>query len=441
MGDRFVSALARLVLAVFFRRVLVRGLEPSMSSGPVLVVANHVNSLIDAVLVAGTFPRMPRFLAKSTLWNNPGLRPFLALGKVIPVYRRQDPGVDASLNQTTFARCHEVLRDGGVIAIFPEGISHNEPELQPLRTGVARIALEAEERFGPLGVKILPAGLTFDAKGTFRSSALVRFGAPIEPRAQEGEDPRDTVLRLTEEVALALRAQTLNFRSWDQARRLQRAVELYGQPRLQVPRRASLAQVHDLQRAFLEGYTVLAERFPERVARVEEAVDRYDRLLTEAGLRDDQVGSVYPAGKVASYVATRLLSLLLGLPLAVVGTLLNWLPYRIPGGLARRFAATPDVESTYKLFPAVVLFPLFWLGEAFAAGYLAGWPAGLALAVVAPLSGWMALRFHERRRSFLSEVGAYLKLRPRRKMARELKSRREEVQAAVQELVETYSTP
>ena len=440
MLDRLVHGLARLVLAIFFRRVLIEGREHLPKQGPVLVVANHVNSLIDAVLVAGTVHRMPRFLAKSTLWKMPGVRPFLVLGKVIPVYRRQDAGVDTSQNQTTFARCHEVLRDGGMIALFPEGISHNEPELQPLKTGAARIALEAEDRFGPLGVSIVPAGLTFDAKGRFRSSALVHFGAPLEAARRDGEDPREAVLRITKEVDAALREETLNFESWEQARLLRRAAEIYRQPQRSVPGRATLAEAHALQKAFLEGYPRLRERFPDRVERVEWAVDRYDRLLSGAGLRDDQVGSDYPRTQVLRYVATRFFHLLLRLPLAIVGTILNWLPYRIPGWVARRFAKSPDVESTYKLFPAIAIFPLFWLGEAVTAGVFGGWPAALGLAILAPLSGWVALRFHERRRSFLSEARAYLKLRTRKDLARELKDRRQEVLVAVQDLVERSRT-
>jgi hypothetical protein len=87
-----------------------------------------------------------------------------------------DEGVDTSKNLEMFARCHEVLRDGGRIALFPEGISHDEPRLQPLRTGAARIALESERRFGPLGVRIVPIGLLFDERGTFRTRTLVVVG-------------------------------------------------------------------------------------------------------------------------------------------------------------------------------------------------------------------------------------------------------------------------
>ena len=232
--DRLLQGLARLVLRIFFRRLEIEGREHVATDRPVLVVANHVNSLIDAVLLVAALPRMPRFLAKSTLWQMKPILPFLKLGGVIPVYRRQDEGVDPSKNAETFAKSHETLAAGGMIALFPEGKSHNEPELQPLKTGAARIALDTEDRFGPLALTLVPAGLVFDAKESFRSRALVRFGVPIVPEPpREGEDAKDfeRVRRLTAAIDEGLRQVTPNYDSWEEARLLERAVDLWAVPR------------------------------------------------------------------------------------------------------------------------------------------------------------------------------------------------------------------
>ncbi len=67
--------------------------------------------------------------------------------------------------------------DGGMVAIFPEGISHDEPSLQPLRTGAARIALSAAAA-GVADVETVAVTLIYDDKQRFRSRALVRVGAP-----------------------------------------------------------------------------------------------------------------------------------------------------------------------------------------------------------------------------------------------------------------------
>ncbi|MDX1648326.1 MAG: lysophospholipid acyltransferase family protein, partial [Myxococcota bacterium] len=210
--------LARLLLRIFFRSVEVVGAERVPPGGPVLLVANHHNSLIDPALVLGFLPRRPRFLAKSTLWKIPGIRQLLELAAVIPVVRRQDvaAGEDPSRNLETFARCHEALAAGDAVALFPEGVSHDAPHLAPLRTGAARIALEAEARFGPLGVRIVPVGLTFDAKGRFRSRALVRVGEPVDAaawRPLHRRDPRAAARDLTDAIRRGLEAVTLNYAS------------------------------------------------------------------------------------------------------------------------------------------------------------------------------------------------------------------------------------
>ncbi|PYQ57876.1 MAG: acyltransferase, partial [Acidobacteria bacterium] len=192
-SDRLFRALARLVLKAFFREVEAVGAERIPLHRPLVLVANHVNGLIDPILLMGPLPVIPRFLAKSTLWKNPLVRPFLDLAGAIPVYRRQDEGADPAKNAETFSRSHELLARGGALALFPEGTSHSDPALKPLKTGAARIVLEAERRFPGIGTRIIPVGLLFDAKQTFRSRALVQVGEPLDPAPEIALDAQDPI--------------------------------------------------------------------------------------------------------------------------------------------------------------------------------------------------------------------------------------------------------
>src|SRR5262249_15575856 len=128
-----------------------------------------------------------------------------------------------SRNQETFTRCHEELARGGAVALFPEGISHDQPTLQPLRTGAARIALGASA----VPVVIVPIGLTFEDKRLFRSRLLVCAGEPIAVGEARADDP-EAVRALTEAIDAGLRAVTLNTDSWYTARIVERAAEIYG---------------------------------------------------------------------------------------------------------------------------------------------------------------------------------------------------------------------
>ncbi|KAB2955360.1 MAG: acyltransferase, partial [Thermoanaerobaculia bacterium] len=214
--DRLVGFLCRLVLGVFFRRIEVVGRDRLPVSGPRIVVGNHVNGLIDPLFVFGPLRVRARALGKSTLWRIPVLRQLLGLAGAIPIHRRSDAGegADPAKNVEAFALCHEALARGEAISIFPEGISHDQPSLQPLRTGAARIALGAELERGPLGVVIAPFGLVFEERTTFRSRALVVVGEPIDP-APEVElaraDLAGAVRALTARISAALEQVTLNY--------------------------------------------------------------------------------------------------------------------------------------------------------------------------------------------------------------------------------------
>lgn len=420
----------RLILRIFFRSVEVQGAERLPPGHPMVLVANHVNGLVDPLLLLGPLPVQPRLLAKSTLWKNPAVRPFANWAGAIPVYRQQDQ-VDTAQNEQTFIRCHELLSRGGAIALFPEGKSHSEPALQPLKTGLARIVLGAERRFPGLGTRIVPVGLTFDEKETFRSRALVQVGEPIDPAPEIRLDATDNaaaVKALTARVSAALEEITLNYASWEDARLIARAAEIYGRADVDLPGRRRLAETFPIQRAFIEGYEELRSRFPEKVESVADAVRSYDRLLNALHLRDDQVAAAYPFSPVLRFVGRTLLRLLFHLPLAVVGTILNWPTYRLIGPIATLVARrVPDQIATYKLFGALLLFPLTWLTEATLAARHWGTWTFLPVLALAPLAGWAALLFHETHTSFWKEVRAYLLLRTQKKVAESLRTCRETV--------------
>ncbi|HXC16363.1 MAG TPA: 1-acyl-sn-glycerol-3-phosphate acyltransferase, partial [Holophagaceae bacterium] len=90
--------LSRLLGALWFRRMRVEG--PALPEGPVLLLLNHPNALMDPLVAAALLPRTPRFVAKATLWKQPVLRPFLALFNPIPVHRAQEGG-DAGATEKT----------------------------------------------------------------------------------------------------------------------------------------------------------------------------------------------------------------------------------------------------------------------------------------------------------------------------------------------------
>ena len=160
----FLIVLCRVVVRVFMRRVDVTGRHHVPHGRPTILVANHSNGLADPVLLIGELGFFPRFLVAESMWRITGLRALLEFAMCVPVARRRDAAEGADLtgtNDEAFRVCHEVLRDGGRVAIFPEGGVPNDPRLSlPLRTGTARIALSALGDGICDDLVVLPAGIT-----------------------------------------------------------------------------------------------------------------------------------------------------------------------------------------------------------------------------------------------------------------------------------------
>jgi 1-acyl-sn-glycerol-3-phosphate acyltransferase len=219
------SWLARLAARVYYR---VRFTGPAIPAGPVLLVANHPNALLDPTLVVAAGNRPVRFLAKAPLFTDRKIGWLVKAAGAIPVYRRSDdPGL-MSRNEDAFRAVFEVLQHGEVVGIFPEGTSHSDPAMAPLRTGAARIALGASAPAGH-SFPIVPIGLSFRAKDTFRSDAFVVRGFPLAwgDLAARGPEDADAVRELTARIDASLRAVTLNLESWEDRPLVECAVRIW----------------------------------------------------------------------------------------------------------------------------------------------------------------------------------------------------------------------
>jgi glycerol-3-phosphate O-acyltransferase/dihydroxyacetone phosphate acyltransferase len=396
-----MTQLASLLTHVFFRHVEVEGADNLPRDGPLVVVANHSNGLVDGLLLMTTLRRYPRFLGKSTLFRIVPLRPFLKLAGVVPVHRRSDADGAANLeapgdrNESTFRTCRALLARGGVVALFPEGISHNEPALQPLRTGAARIAMGAAVE-GTAGVSTVAVGLVYDAKATFRSRALVRVGAPraVDPWiGAYQEDAHGGVRALTEAMAGQLHEVVTTYRSWQDAEMLAAIADLVvAQPQAE-PGAPDLAGRERVAAALaardLDG--------SDDGRALKEAYRAYRRDLALVGLTDTQVTARYGRHYQAA-VAWSLCKVAVALPPGLVGVAVHAVPYQLMKR-AGRLPRNESIRSTVKLLGCFALFTIDYLVIAEVTRRKRGIVAGAIAFIAAPLSGYATLRLSERVKS------------------------------------------
>jgi 1-acyl-sn-glycerol-3-phosphate acyltransferase len=109
------------------------------SKGPLLIIANHPNSFLDAIIIGSRYNRKIHFLARGDVFTKKYHRFLLRLLNMIPVYRLREGKEFLHLNEYAFVESVKLLKNKEAVLIFIEGICLNTNELQPFKKGTARI--------------------------------------------------------------------------------------------------------------------------------------------------------------------------------------------------------------------------------------------------------------------------------------------------------------
>lgn len=439
-----LTALCRLLLRIFFRRIETVGAERVPSDAPTLYVLNHPNSLLDPLFILCLSPRPVTFLAKAPLFSTFLVKHFVRAFECLPVYREQD-GEDPRKNRAIIEASIALLAGGKALALFPEGTSHSDPKLRPLKTGAARIALSSSAVTGdraPEPVLIVPVGLSYSDKATFRSNALLVYGPPIAtPRVEldaNARPPQDAVARLTAQIDAALAQVTVQAQTHEAielarsaARILAAAARDQGEPLADDPLTGL-----DLERRLVAGYERLRERAPTELAQVVARLRSHEATLTRLGVPLDQPIELERRA-VIRHGLRRAAALALLLGPALIGVVTHYPAYRAIDWLAHRVAKSSDVLATLKLIAGFLLFPLTWLLLAAASAWLSGsWLAVLVVLVVLPACGFAALRFTELLADLFDRARGAWVLASRRDLKAFVLDERRGIRAALLELDE-----
>lgn len=369
---RLLRWVLRSALKVHYTNVEVHGAEQIPTQGPLLLLANHHNGMVDPMLVIASSERPVRYIAKSTLFKIPVLGFFMRQLGCIPAWRKQDPGYVKEKNLSLYDAVGEVLAQGDVVGIFPEGRSHTDPGIGELKHGAARMAFEAEAARGfQLGLRVQLIGIHFEDTRGWRGKVLVHFAEPVALGGDAQErfegDPRQAVDELTQELRGQLAEMVLDAET---ARMLELADIVEGMDVLeQRETKASLPEAKaELKRRFdhkqrlIAGYRAIREEHPEAIDALVHKLHRYRRLLELLGVRDGYVAQDYRLGRALLFTLRHTSLLILGSPLFIAGTALNVIPYWVARGAARIHGGDIDARVSVGLIVGILIFPLWYAG-------------------------------------------------------------------------------
>ena len=177
-------------------RVRIEGREHIPKQGPVILAANH-RSFMDSIFLPLVIRRRVTFVAKAEYFDSKKTAWFFRGVGQIPIRRE-----GGSASERALASATEVLEEGGVFGIYPEGTRTRDGYLHRGHTGVARLALRTGAPIVPVGMIGTDEIQATDAKlPRFFRRVTIRFGAPIPLGHYVGrEDERIALRQLTDEV-------------------------------------------------------------------------------------------------------------------------------------------------------------------------------------------------------------------------------------------------
>lgn len=401
---RAMPLLSELAVRSYYR-VTVAGARLPVT-GPVLVVANHNNSLVDPALVAAMAGRNVRFMAKSPLFTHPLIGWLIKAVGSVPVYRQQDDPTKISQNLDSFRDVHKVLAEGDVVGIFPEGISHSMSRLAPLKTGAARIALGAAEQLGT-DFPIVAMGLVFRDRDEFRSEAHVIIGESFRWNDLAGDiTNRSAVRELTERIQVAMRGVSVNLVQWEDDPLVRMAEQVW---RAEFGAELTAAAEVERLRVTTEALQALRDGGATEWRETAAELRAHGRALRKLGLEPDSLNITVSTGE-ALHWTLRKLPLLLLLPISLLGAVFFWLPKLIT---VRAAAYTAKLEGddtivTHRVLVGGVAFPLWIALTSAIVALVFDWKAGLLSLLLQPVWAFAALAVGERRQAMWTAVRRYL---------------------------------
>lgn len=427
----FLRFVARVALRWYYRSIEVVDAGNVPARGAVLLAANHPNAMVDALLVMTTLSRPVRLTAKATLLDHPVTRAVVTAMGIVPLRRASDEqgkgsGVGLERNRGAFDEVERTLGTGGAVLIFPEGRSHSEPALASLRTGCARIALQARAN-GTDPLVIVPVGLLFERKDRPRTRVAIHYGAPIRVFDAEGPVPYG-VEALLARIEVGLRSVTLNFDSVDEAREV-----------LLVSR--SLAAVLDRLRPLDEAEpplsstisvarrvkhasdTVTATADERALAAAAAFVARLHALRARLGNLGIAMTELWLTPTTGSGILFVLRELGLGLiaaPVALVGRAAHLAPLRLATWVARRSSSSPEEPAMRAIVGGLIAVIITYAVVAVVAARFVDPVVVLGILLALPIASLVDIVWSQRFRRALRRARAFVAFRADPVMQREL---------------------
>ncbi len=406
----FLKKVFTVSIRVFFKKVAVRGKHNIPSDGPLIIVSNHPNTLMDPIIIATLLKRRIGFIANASLFKNKTIARFFRYLHMIPIYRKIDvkPGEIVD-NTHVFEKCHEYLGQNRVFLIFPEGSSYYELKLRPIKTGTARIALsyEAMKQFDG-DLKILPITLDYSDAIQFRSVVSIDIQQPIVVKKYAAlflQDAEQSFRALTEEIRLKLSKNIPLTADKEEERLLINAHQFYT-TFCNTPSRWKGGFLKSL--AYRKDISLIIKSLSERKSKLHSSlksdITTFFETVDKEQLDLNFYTKSFQKRSVPFLMVNYLLLLFVLAPFYIYGLLFNFIPYQIPHRLFLILKLDIEYKAAFQMIVGCLLFPIYYYSCVYIMYSYVEMHMLLQLLFITslPLSGFVTLFYYKTLKKFLN---------------------------------------
>lgn len=195
-----VRGYLKLGLFFYFKKIQIFNADKVPKDKAVLILSNHQNALLDALLIATKCGRFVFYLTRASVFKKSFVDKLLRSLQMLPVYRMRDGWSNITKNNSIFSNCADLLSKNEGVVIFPEGNHNLKRTVRPFSKGFTRIVFETLQNYPELDLKLLPVGLNFVKPKEFGDSVAIYFGNTLDAQQYASNFDNENVLKLKEDV-------------------------------------------------------------------------------------------------------------------------------------------------------------------------------------------------------------------------------------------------
>ena len=393
----FYKTLFGLGLRIYYKKITVSGVDKIPIDKPIITTSNHPTGLMDVFLASHHIKRQVKFTAAGALFKDKLQAAFLTSVGTIPVYRSKDSPGEQDKNVASFEHCFKELESGGAIGFYPEGTSHPEPWVNPIKTGAARVALQAEQRNAfKLNLMIIPIGINSTHPGKFRETVFVNFGDPIAANKYQQahqQDPIEAANQLTAEIQQGMEACAFHIQD-DALMNIFDALKIVGINEIEIngPNITCEAEkIYNIIKIFQRKNDDKNDKESESSKRFDEISQELNNLKQHVQIQGIR-GTPFQGTKTFLELTASFFTLILALPILIPSIVINILPFMLSKNLGKKLAGKDlTLIPAGRLMMGTVIFLLFYLLIFIILSVLIGCLKAIAFCAVLLTCGYLTL--------------------------------------------------